>query len=192
MLQWPATWATVVLFACLIIRTFQLVFFSAGTMFFSHSKSTNSTFSHDFSTKRTCSVTHPFGPAHQPGLAHLAGSNIYCACSLHRRVPPRTEYLPVKNTDRGTLGRAISRKDPSHQSSEDFWLSRCSHHTLELIGSAPSFDQTWRQNSGQHATLCVNKQMKHPCGVQGHATMECVYMYTKVSLNEDFMEFYGH
>jgi hypothetical protein len=39
-------------FACLIIRTFQLVF-STGTVFFSHTKLANSTFSHDFSAKRT-------------------------------------------------------------------------------------------------------------------------------------------
>jgi hypothetical protein len=35
------------MFACLIIRTFQLVF-SAGIIFFSHNKSTNNTFSHGF------------------------------------------------------------------------------------------------------------------------------------------------
>jgi hypothetical protein len=27
------------------------------------------------------------------------------------RVPPRTKYLPVKNTDRGVLGRGISCKE---------------------------------------------------------------------------------
>jgi hypothetical protein len=49
------------LFACLIICTFQLVF-SAGTVFFSHNKLANSTFSHDFSAKRTgyiCLVSPP-------------------------------------------------------------------------------------------------------------------------------------
>jgi hypothetical protein len=43
------------MFACLIIRTFQLVFL-AGTVFFSHNKSANSTFSRGFSAKRTCSM----------------------------------------------------------------------------------------------------------------------------------------
>jgi hypothetical protein len=40
------------LFVCLIIRTFQLVFL-ARIVFFFHNKSTNSTFSHGFSAKRT-------------------------------------------------------------------------------------------------------------------------------------------
>jgi hypothetical protein len=44
--------AVTFLFVCLIIRTFQLVF-SAKIVFFSHTKSSNSTFSHDFSAKRT-------------------------------------------------------------------------------------------------------------------------------------------
>jgi hypothetical protein len=39
-----------VLFACLIISTFQLIF-STGTVFFSHNKLANSTFSHDFLAK---------------------------------------------------------------------------------------------------------------------------------------------
>jgi hypothetical protein len=41
-----------VMFVCLIIHTFQLVF-SIGTVFSSPNKSTNSTFSYVFSTKRT-------------------------------------------------------------------------------------------------------------------------------------------
>jgi hypothetical protein len=47
------------LFACLIIRIFQLVF-SARIVFFSHNKSANSSFSHSFSAKRTGSVSNPF------------------------------------------------------------------------------------------------------------------------------------
>jgi hypothetical protein len=47
---------TVALFAYLIIRIFQLVF-SVGTVFFSHNKSANSTFSHGFSAKRMGSVS---------------------------------------------------------------------------------------------------------------------------------------
>jgi hypothetical protein len=43
------------MFVCFIIRIFQLVF-SAGTVFFSHNKSANSTFSHGFSAKRTGSI----------------------------------------------------------------------------------------------------------------------------------------
>jgi hypothetical protein len=42
---------TVALFACLIIRTFQLVF-SIGTVFFCHNKSANITFSYGFSVKQ--------------------------------------------------------------------------------------------------------------------------------------------
>jgi hypothetical protein len=58
---------TVILFACLIIHTFQLVF-SARTVFFSHNKSANSTFSHDFSAKRTGSmIKEAWRPAHQNG-----------------------------------------------------------------------------------------------------------------------------
>jgi hypothetical protein len=40
-----------VLFVCLIIRTFQLIFL-AGTIFFSHNKLVNNIFSHDFSPNR--------------------------------------------------------------------------------------------------------------------------------------------
>ena len=40
------------MFACLIIRTFQLVF-SAGTVFFSHNKSIETVFRLVFSAKRT-------------------------------------------------------------------------------------------------------------------------------------------
>jgi hypothetical protein len=40
------------MFGCHIIRTFQLVF-SERTVFFSHNKSANITFSYDFSAKRT-------------------------------------------------------------------------------------------------------------------------------------------
>jgi hypothetical protein len=47
------------MFACLIICSFQLVFL-AETVFFSHSQSANSTFSHGFSVKRTCSKVSSF------------------------------------------------------------------------------------------------------------------------------------
>jgi hypothetical protein len=51
----PRVGSSAVPFACLIIRIFQFIF-SVGTAFFSHNKSANSTFSHDFSAKRTGSV----------------------------------------------------------------------------------------------------------------------------------------
>jgi hypothetical protein len=54
---------TTILFACLIIHTFQLVF-SARTVFFSHNKSANSTFSHDFSAKRTVQWSRKHGGQH--------------------------------------------------------------------------------------------------------------------------------
>jgi hypothetical protein len=46
------SWWILAPFACLIIRTFQLVF-SVETIFFSHNKPANSTFNYSFSAKRT-------------------------------------------------------------------------------------------------------------------------------------------
>jgi hypothetical protein len=58
------TWSHLVvfiiaLFACLIIRIFQLVF-STRIVFFSHNESANCTFNHDFSAKRTDSLSMAF------------------------------------------------------------------------------------------------------------------------------------
>jgi hypothetical protein len=46
--SWLVLVRTKALFACLIIYIFQLIF-SVETVFFSHNKSTNNTFSHGFS-----------------------------------------------------------------------------------------------------------------------------------------------
>jgi hypothetical protein len=63
---------SIALFACLIICTFQLIF-SARTVFFSHNKSANSTFSHDFSAKRT-------GPNHVS--KHELYRELFCICAI--------------------------------------------------------------------------------------------------------------
>jgi hypothetical protein len=54
--RWPSSVVFLLaLFACFIIRIFQFIFL-IGTIFFSHNKSANSTFSHNFSAKRTGSL----------------------------------------------------------------------------------------------------------------------------------------
>jgi hypothetical protein len=49
---------TVALFIWLIIHLIQLVFFSAGTVFFSHKKSANSVFQPAYNSSRTAPVWH--------------------------------------------------------------------------------------------------------------------------------------
>jgi hypothetical protein len=82
----------VYLFACLIIHTFQIVF-SAETVFFSHNKSTNSTFSYGFSTKRTGSNQPKKPPNQFHEVTHTRSTPAHCFCSLTQARP---NYLLIE------------------------------------------------------------------------------------------------
>jgi hypothetical protein len=85
------------LFACLIIRIFQLVF-SAKIIFFSHDKSANSTFSHDFSAKRTGSrsgryVQHTKGWFRSLASSSPAGSSHPISSTTEKKIQEQIDIV---------------------------------------------------------------------------------------------------